>query len=242
MPVPMMAPIPSAVRLIQPSDFLRRFSGFSESSRSWSILLRRKSCDPIVPLRQTSATLYSDSTHGATDPEGATLTPLRRVPTMAASRTQARHPEEAWMATGSARLRELLARSPRVVALTGAGISAESGVPTFRSRGGFWENERVEDLATPEGFARDPRRVWAWYDARRAQIAACSPNAGHLALARFGRTRPGFTLVTQNVDGLHRAAGSEGVIALHGDIFRVRCTRDDAAMQRDDPLAAGGPV
>src|SRR5438034_11653169 len=111
----------------------------------------------------------------------------------------------------SARLRELLARGGRVAALTGAGISAESGVPTFRSLGGFWENESLEDLATPQGFERDPRRVWTWYDARRAQVSRSVPNAGHLALARFGRAHPDFRLITQNVDGLHAKAGSDGV-------------------------------
>jgi len=130
------------------------------------------------------------------------------------------------------RLRELIARGRNVVALTGAGISAESGVPTFRSQGGFWENESAEDLATPDGFRRDPRRVWSWYDARRRQIASCAPNAGHLALARYERLHPGFTLVTQNVDGLHRVAGSDRVLALHGNIFRVRCTRENTV--RDD--------
>ena len=135
------------------------------------------------------------------------------------------------MAAISARLRDLLARGRRVAALTGAGISAESGVPTFRSLGGFWENESLEDLATPEGFARDPRRVWAWYDGRRRQIGACSPNAGHRALERFGRSRPDFRLITQNVDGLHAAAGSVGVILLHGDLFRVRCTREGTARE-----------
>jgi NAD-dependent deacetylase len=126
----------------------------------------------------------------------------------------------------TARLRELVARGGRVIALTGAGISAESGVPTFRGQDGFWERERVEELATPEGFARDPRRVWAWYDARRLQIAACAPNPGHRALARYEAAHPGFTLITQNVDGLHSIAGSRRIVALHGDIFRVRCTRD----------------
>lgn len=130
------------------------------------------------------------------------------------------------MAAISARLRDLLARGRRVAALTGAGISAESGVPTFRSLGGFWQNESLEDLATPRGFARDPRRVWAWYDARRAQIGGCAPNPGHLALARFGRAHADFRLITQNVDGLHAAAGSAGVILLHGDLFRVRCTKE----------------
>jgi NAD-dependent protein deacetylase/lipoamidase len=135
------------------------------------------------------------------------------------------------LAAITARLRDLLARGRRVAALTGAGISAESGVPTFRSLGGFWENESLEDLATPGGFARDPRRVWAWYDARRVQVSRCAPNAGHLALARFGQVHPDFRLITQNVDGLHAAAGSTNVILLHGDLFRVRCTKDGTARE-----------
>ncbi len=135
------------------------------------------------------------------------------------------------MAAISARLRELVARGRRVVAFTGAGISAESGVPTFRGQGGFWDNESVEDLATPGGFARDPRRVWAWYDARRRQISRCAPNAGHLALARYAKAHPDFRLITQNVDGLHMAAGSEGLIRLHGDLFRVRCTREGGSRE-----------
>ncbi len=130
-----------------------------------------------------------------------------------------------------------------MAALTGAGISAESGVPTFRSQGGFWERESVEDLATPEGFARDPRRVWAWYDARRRQIATCVPNAGHLALARYESAHPGFSLITQNVDGLHRAAGSGRAVYLHGDLFRVRCTREGTAREdRRVPLPEIPPL
>jgi NAD-dependent deacetylase len=129
----------------------------------------------------------------------------------------------------SARLRELVARGGRVVAFTGAGISAESGIPTFRSQDGFWENQSLVELATPQGFARDPAKAWAWYDARRRQISACAPNAGHVALARYGVAHPDFRLITQNVDGLHQAAGSAGVIRLHGDIFRVRCTREGTA-------------
>jgi NAD-dependent deacetylase len=126
----------------------------------------------------------------------------------------------------SRRLLELVARRPRAAALTGAGISAESGVATFRGQDGLWEQESLEDLATPEGFARDPRKVWAWYDRRRQQLATCAPNAGHLALARYEAANPGFTLITQNVDGLHAAAGSRRVVTLHGEIFRVRCTRE----------------
>jgi len=124
------------------------------------------------------------------------------------------------------RLRELVRRGERVVALTGAGISAESGIATFRGQDGLWEQERLEDVATPEGFRRDPARVWAWYDRRRVQIAAASPNSGHRALAEFERRHPDFVLVTQNVDGLHRTAGSRRILCLHGEIFRVQCTRD----------------
>lgn len=129
------------------------------------------------------------------------------------------------MATVSARLRDLVARGRNVVALTGAGISAESGVPTFRGKDGFWEKESIEDLASPRGFRRDPRRVWSWYDARRRQIAACSPNPGHRALAAYQARHPGTTLVTQNVDGLHRRAGSRP-LEIHGCLFRVRCPRE----------------
>ncbi len=146
------------------------------------------------------------------------------------------------MIASTARLRELVESAPRVVALTGAGMSAESGVPTFRGVDGFWEKESVEELATPEGFARDPARVWRWYDERRQHIASCGPNAGHRALAEYERRRAGFTLVTQNIDDLHRAAGSSRLLELHGNIFRVRCTREGTI--RDDrrvPLPATPP-
>ena len=114
----------------------------------------------------------------------------------------------------------------RIVAFTGAGISAESGIPTFRGPNGLWRNFSPEDLATPEAFARDPRLVWEWYDWRRQIIRKAQPNSGHLALAEIER-RAGerFTLVTQNVDGLHDRAGSRNVVKLHGDIWRVRCVR-----------------
>jgi NAD-dependent deacetylase len=113
----------------------------------------------------------------------------------------------------------------RIAVLTGAGVSAESGIPTFRSNGGFWRNNRFQDLATPEGFARDPKFVWQWYEERRRGIAATRPNAGHEALARLEERTPDFTLITQNVDGLHDAAGSKNVIKLHGDIWTLRCTK-----------------
>ena len=109
--------------------------------------------------------------------------------------------------------------------LTGAGISAESGVPTFRGQGGLWKQFRAEDLATPEAFARNPRLVWEWYDSRRAALAQVEPNAGHRALAELEARKPRFTLVTQNVDGLHDRAGSRNVLKLHGDIWALRCLK-----------------
>ena len=106
--------------------------------------------------------------------------------------------------------------------MTGAGISAASGVPTFRGPGGLWRSFRPEQLATAEAFARDPQLVWEWYDWRRGLIAKCAPNAAHDVLALWSR-RPGFTVITQNVDGLHEQAGSENVIRFHGSIWRLRC-------------------
>ena len=119
--------------------------------------------------------------------------------------------------------RSLFRQDSRVAVLTGAGVSAESGIPTFRSNGGFWNQYRLEDLATPEAFARDPKFVWNWYEERRRGIAKARPNAGHEALAEMERRVASFTLITQNVDGLHDLAGSQNVIKLHGDIWNVRC-------------------
>jgi NAD-dependent deacetylase len=109
--------------------------------------------------------------------------------------------------------------------MTGAGMSAESGVPTFRGADGLWHRFSAADLATPEAFARDPRLVWQWYRWRQGIIAGAEPNPGHLALARLQSRIPGFRLITQNVDGLHQRAGSTGVIELHGNIWRARCAR-----------------
>jgi NAD-dependent deacetylase len=111
-----------------------------------------------------------------------------------------------------------------VAVLTGAGISAESGIPTFRGERGLWRNFRPEQLATPEAFRRDPALVWEWYDWRRELIGGRAPNAAHETLAEMEAVLPGFTLITQNVDGLHQAAGSRNVLELHGNIWRVRWT------------------
>ena len=113
----------------------------------------------------------------------------------------------------------------RVTILTGAGVSAASGVPTFRGSGGLWRTYRAEDLATPAAFHRNPELVWEWYDWRRGSIALCRPNPAHEVLARLSR-RPGVTLITQNVDGLHELAGTDDVIRLHGSIWRLRCAVD----------------
>src|SRR2546422_2128615 len=127
-----------------------------------------------------------------------------------------------------AAIQELKARltgARAVAVLTGAGISADSGVPTFRGADGLWRTYRAEDLATPEAFARDPRLVWEWYNWRRELIATKSPNAAHYALVDLERRVERFWLITQNVDGLHPAAGSQKLSEIHGNIWKVRCTQ-----------------
>lgn len=121
-------------------------------------------------------------------------------------------------------VRSVLNRASRVAVITGAGISAESGIPTFRGPGGIWRTYKAEDLATPEAFARDPKFVWEWYDFRRSVIAEAQPNAAHRALAEWERRIEDFVLITQNVDGLHDRAGSRRVLKVHGDIWTLRCT------------------
>jgi NAD-dependent deacetylase len=117
-----------------------------------------------------------------------------------------------------------LRAAQRIVALTGAGISAESGVPTFRdAQTGLWAKYRPEELATPQAFRRDPKLVWEWYAWRRELVANAQPNAGHYALAQLAARVPHFTLITQNVDGLHQRAGSANAIELHGNISRTKC-------------------
>jgi NAD-dependent deacetylase len=116
-----------------------------------------------------------------------------------------------------------LRAASRVTVVTGAGVSAASGVPTFRGEDGLWSNFRVEELATPEAFARDPRLVWEWYGWRRRLIAACEPNRAHEVLAEWSRRYPKFTLITQNVDGLHERAGTENVVRFHGSLWEISC-------------------
>lgn len=137
----------------------------------------------------------------------------------------------------------------RIVILTGAGISAESGIDTFRSAGGLWERHRIEDVATPEGFARNPELVLGFYDARRAALARAEPNPAHGALARLEREYAGqVLLVTQNVDDLHERGGSRDVLHMHGQLLSALClsceTRSpwDAPMLAKDAPAPGCPV
>ncbi len=122
-------------------------------------------------------------------------------------------------------VREKIRQARRMVVLTGAGISAESGVPTFRGAGGLWREYRATDLATPEAFARNPQLVWEFYNYRREVLAPLQPNAAHKALVSLEERMPEFVLLTQNIDGLHQAAGSRAVVELHGNIWWVRCSR-----------------
>jgi NAD-dependent deacetylase len=135
-----------------------------------------------------------------------------------------------------AALQERLDGARRVTVMSGAGISAASGVPTFRGSGGLWRSFRSEDLATPGAFSRDPRLVWEWYDWRRTLIADCRPNPAHAALAEWS-AHPGFTLITQNVDGLHERAGTRGVIRFHGSIWELRCAGRCGAPPWEDRTA-----
>lgn len=125
----------------------------------------------------------------------------------------------------------------RVVIFTGAGVSADSGIPTFRGNEGLWRNFRAEDLATPQAFERDPGLVWQWYEMRRDIIRNTKPNAAHLAIARLHDA----VVITQNVDGLHRRAGSGDVVELHGNIFRARCVREETTSLREAPFASLPP-
>lgn len=119
----------------------------------------------------------------------------------------------------------LIRGATRLVALTGAGVSQESGLRTFRdAQNGLWSQYKPEDLASPQAFARDPKLVWDWYAYRREAVKSVRPNPGHYALVELEKSVPEFQLVTQNVDGLHRMAGNQHVLELHGNIQRVRCS------------------
>ncbi len=141
-----------------------------------------------------------------------------------------------------ARAADALRKAKHVCVLTGAGISAESGIPTFRDAlTGLWANFNPEDLATPEAFERDPKFVWDWYEFRRELIRQAEPNPGHFALAELAGRVPRFTLVTQNVDGLHQRAGSKGVLEYHGNILRDRCCVEQVIADRSEDSRHGLP-
>lgn len=130
-----------------------------------------------------------------------------------------------------------LLQAKKVVVLTGAGVSAESGIPTFRGRDGLWKKYRAEELATPYAFISNPRLVWEWYDWRRQLIADKQPNPAHLTLAKWENIFPSFWLITQNIDGLHQQAGSRRLLELHGNIWKMRCVDEGTVFEnRTTPL------
>lgn len=134
-------------------------------------------------------------------------------------------------------MKDRLKSARSVAVLTGAGVSAESGVPTFRGEGGLWRNHDPQELATPEAFEKDPFLVWEWYDWRRTLISKIQPNPAHFALAELEKRYLDFTLITQNVDGLHTLAGSKKLVELHGSIWAVRCVEcENSSENRDVPI------
>jgi NAD-dependent deacetylase len=131
--------------------------------------------------------------------------------------------------------RRYLRQCERILVITGAGMSAASGVPTFRGAGSRWKEREVSELATLKAFEADPKFIWDWYLYRRSLVAACQPNVGHRILAAWSKDRPQVTLVTQNVDGLHDEASQERLVNMHGSLWRNRCTacgreREDRAL------------
>jgi NAD-dependent deacetylase len=141
----------------------------------------------------------------------------------------------------SEKLKSLLVKDTKVAVLTGAGISAESGVPTFRGEEGLWKKFRPEELATFDAFMANPQLVWEWYEYRRKIIDEIKPNPGHFALVDFQNHFDRFDLITQNVDGLHHAAGSRNVIELHGNILKNRCIGCGKKYETLEGIAQGTP-
>jgi NAD-dependent deacetylase len=137
---------------------------------------------------------------------------------------------------------DILHKANRVAVLTGAGISAESGIPTFRGEQGLWKQYRAEELATPTAFAADPNVVWEWYDWRRGIIGSKKPHDGHRVLAQWEKIFPVFSLITQNIDGFHKIAGSNNIIELHGNIWKLRCTEEGTVRENyETPLKENPP-
>lgn len=139
--------------------------------------------------------------------------------------------------------REHFSNAKHIVVLTGAGVSAESGVPTFRGAGGFWRKWQAQQLATPEAFARDPSLVWEFYHHRREVMNSKEPNKAHIAIAECEKRLAGqnrrVIVITQNIDELHRRAGTNNILELHGSLFKVRCTKcEEVTVNRDSPICA----
>ncbi len=139
-------------------------------------------------------------------------------------------------------IRRRLRAAKAMSVLTGAGVSAESGVPTFRGADGVWAKYDWRALATREGFAKDPRLAWEWYQLRQVEIAKAKPNPAHETIADIERSVDSFAVVTQNIDGLHARAGSRRVIELHGNIWRMRCERDGTIITTDEPVKEIPPM
>jgi NAD-dependent deacetylase len=135
-------------------------------------------------------------------------------------------------------IRKRIKSCERVCVFTGAGVSAESGIPTFRDAGGLWENYRAEDLVTPEAFARDPVLVWRWHVWLQGLSFNTKPNPAHIAIAEMDRTFPEFLLITQNIDDLHERAGTKRMVKLHGDIMQMSCLDCLRVIQLTEPLDA----
>lgn len=129
-----------------------------------------------------------------------------------------------------------------VSVLTGAGVSAESGIPTFRGAGGLWEKYDYRVLATHDGFVKDPRLVWEWYQLRQVEIQKALPNPAHRTISEMEGFFPEFTVLTQNIDGMHRRAGNRKVVELHGNIWRMRCERDGLLVDLDSPVKEIPPL
>lgn len=137
----------------------------------------------------------------------------------------------------------VLTRAKHVAVSTGAGISAESGIPTFRGKEGLWKKYRAEELATPTAFTQNPELVWEFYEWRRGIIAEKVPNPGHKVLARWENVFPVFSLITQNIDGLHQKAGSTDMLELHGNIWKLRCTEEGTVSENHQtPLEEVPPL
>jgi NAD-dependent deacetylase len=140
-------------------------------------------------------------------------------------------------------VRKRVAAAANILVISGAGISAESGIPTFRTGGGLWDKFNPLDFATREAFKRDPVKVWNWYDERRQNAAAAQPNPAHIALARLEQAGKRVFIVTQNVDDLHERAGSKEVVHIHGSYWRLRCERDGVVQDsRETPLSELPPT